>query len=123
MSISLWRSTSVEIKIHGKELLVGDVIVDHRWRYEKDWTGQSSYWTIDRVEKDSNGYTSWYSDVHGLIHSEHCDEEAVLFRVRRVPSPPSVPKPDPRWNGKCVLCGRGVYQGFTSFEHEGGGCQ
>ena len=27
------------------------------------------------------------------------------------------------WNGKCRLCGKGTYQGFTSLEHEGGGCK
>lgn len=26
------------------------------------------------------------------------------------------------WNAKCVKCGKGVYNGFTSSEHEGGGC-
>lgn len=27
-----------------------------------------------------------------------------------------------QWNGTCPTCGRGTYTGFSSMEHEGGGC-
>lgn len=27
------------------------------------------------------------------------------------------------WNGTCLRCGRGTYEGATKLEHEGGGCK
>lgn len=35
----------------------------------------------------------------------------------------SIAKPTPSpWNGRCMRCGRGTYQGLFTLEHEGGGC-
>lgn len=109
-------------EVDGTELLVGDLIVEYKSLHQTSWELplNEGGWRIDRiVYNNAFARKEWLSNECGLIHH---DASEFKFRVVRLGTETAGPKAESPWNGRCPRCGKGTYTGFSSVEHEGGGC-
>lgn len=125
------RAATWTHEVHGDDLLVGDVVMTYSLS-RRSWEAPSGgvTWTIGLITgPDSDGRREWHDPRFGLIHySTPNYRQECWFRVRRpaaavpVVTEPAAPAQVSAWNGRCVRCGLGTYQGLFKLEHEGGGC-
>lgn len=100
--------------VAGRDILVGDRIVGIKFSDWKPWgvtgEGEIVLWIKDLPFGKRGG-----SGNIGIL-------DGYDWLVKNRGPVVATSTVSAAWNGKCGKCGRGTYQGFTTFEHEGGPC-
>lgn len=105
-------------------MAAGDVrIGDYLLRYRSKGTAATSGTAltvpgeVTQTDTSKQDYSSWHGGGH--FSTGLPPDLDVEWFVKRTRSLGSASKASGRWNQKCQRCGRGVYVGFTSVEHDG----
>lgn len=111
-----------ELTLSHDDVMVGDKIVAIQ-RLGIQRLGMSAGVRVDFTVKSITANKVIVLDPSGVF-SRRCSVNldgihVRLFHVERPRDGKLVVGKRDRWNGKCSLCGRGTYVGFTSVEHDG----